>query len=268
MNADTPAAGISPWASVDTSKANISRVYDYWLGGKDNYAADRELAEKLMAIYPPMPQRARENRLFLARAVTFLAEQGIRQFLDIGAGLPTAQNTHQIAKAVDPACRVIYADNDPVVITHAHALLADEGVVAIQGDLTRPAAILRHPDVSPVLNPGEPLGLILAMVLHFCAAGLAGEIMAAFAGALAPGSYVVVSVGSGDEEVGGALTREYTAGTLYNHSPAQVAGFLTAFGVIEPPGLVDARDWEPKGTAGPGEHRGGRILAGVARKPQ
>jgi SAM-dependent methyltransferase len=253
--------------AFDVSKPNIARVYDYWLGGKDNYAADRAEAERLLGIYPRLPQLARENRLFLARAVTWLAARGISQFLDIGSGLPTAQNTHEVAQAVDPACRVVYADNDPVVAAHARALLSDSGVEATCADLADPAGIAADPVVARRIRPAEPTGLILGMVLHFFDTEAAAKITAALADWLAPGSYLVVSVGSGDERTGGALAREYRAATLHNHTPQQVAGFFAYLDLV-PPGLVDARDWSP-GTiaAPPAVHRGGRILAGAGRKP-
>ena len=133
--ADTPTqlrAKLEP-TPLDASRPNIARVYDYWLGGKDNYAADRADAERLVAIYPHLPKLARHNRLFLARAVAWLAGRGIRQFLDIGCGLPTAQNTHQIAQATRPDCRVIYVDSDPVVVSHARALMSGTDVTAICG---------------------------------------------------------------------------------------------------------------------------------------
>jgi hypothetical protein len=120
---------------LDAGRPNIARVYDFLLGGKDNYAADREEAARLLEIYPLLGKRARENRLFLARAVAWLARVGVRQFLDVGAGLPTANNTHQVARQVNPACRVVYADIDRVVVRHAQALLAGTGVAAIEADL-------------------------------------------------------------------------------------------------------------------------------------
>jgi S-adenosyl methyltransferase len=254
-------------AALDVSRPNIARVYDYWLGGKDNFEADRAEAERLLAVYPLLRDRARENRLFLSRAVAWLAAHGIRQFLDVGAGLPTAENTHQAAQAVDPACRVVYADNDPVVLTHARALLSGPGVAAVEGDLRDPAAILADPAVEQLIRPGEPTAVILAMVLHFLDAGTAAKITEAFTRWLTPGSYVVISCGSGDQETGERLAREYAAGTLYNHSPAQIAGFFASLDLV-PPGLVDAGDWNPGLPAAPTPgHRGGRILAGVGRKP-
>jgi hypothetical protein len=181
--------------------------------------------------------------------------------------LPTAQNTHEIAQGIDPACRVVYVDYDPVVVSHAKALPTGDTVAAVQGDLRRPAKILADPAVLRLIRPREPVGLILAMVLHFFDSDIAQAITEAFTNSIAPGSYVVLSVGSGDEETGGQLAREYKAGTLYNHSPLQIAGFLGGLELIGP-GLADARDWDPDlATASPA-HQGGRILAGVGRKPE
>ena len=252
----------------DPSKPNIARVYDYWLGGKDNYAADRAEAERLIAIYPRLPLLARQSRLFLARAVRWLAEQGVTQFLDLGCGLPTGQNTHQIAQAVHADCRVVYVDADPVVVSHARALLCGPGVIAIHGDLTKPDAILADlRERRDPINLAEPTAVILAMVLHFFDAATARGIVAAFARAVTPSSYLVLSVGSGDEQIGGALVREYQAGTLYNHSFAQIAGFLDGLELI-PPGLTDAISWMPTSPGQPPPAQtGGHILAGVARKP-
>lgn len=260
---DADSGAVHP--ALSTSRPNIARVYDYWLGGKDNFAADRDEAERMLQVYPSLPTKARENRLFLARAVNWVADQGIRQFVDIGSGLPTAQNTHQIAQAVDPACRVAYVDYDPVVVSHARALLSANGVTATEGDLGDPAAILGDPGVGQVIRLGEPLGLILAMVLHFFDAQAVSEIMRTIVRSIAPGSYVVISVGSGDEQTGGRLAREYTAGTLYNHAPGQIARFFDGLELVAP-GLVDAGDWDPLGAARAPAETGGHILAGLGRK--
>ena len=251
--------------AINTSKSNIARIYDYLLGGKDNFAADRDEASRLLQVYPSLPVKARENRLFLARAVNWLADHGIRQFVDIGSGLPTAQNTHQVAQTVDPACRVAYVDYDPVVVAHARALLSADGVTAIESDLRDPAAILSHPDIRRVIRPGEPSGLILAMVLHFFAAEAVSEIMRTVVRSIAPGSYVIISVGSGDEQTGARLARAYTAAKLYNHAPGQITRFFDGLELVGP-GLVDARHWEPQGTARSPARSGGHILAGVGRK--
>ena len=242
-------------------------MYDYWLGGKDNFEADRVHARQLLAIYPLMAKLARDNRQFLTRAVTWVAGQGVRQFLDVGSGLPTADNTHQAAQAVDESCRVVYVDNDPVVLAHARARLTAPGVEAIPGDLREPLGIFGAPVVCKMIQPGEPACVVLALVLHFFDFEHAWQIAGAFVSWLPPGSYAIISVGSGDEQIGGALTSAYNAAPLYNHSPEQVAKF---FGGLEPvpPGLVDAGDWRPGGTAASSGQRGGRILAGVARKPR
>ena len=252
--------------AFDATRPNIARVYDYWLGGKDHFAADRAEAERLLTVYPRLRERAQENRQFLVRAVAWLAEQGIRQFLDIGSGLPTAQNTHEIAQAVDPACRVVYVDYDPVVMTHARALLTGVDVDAVEGDLRDPVAILSHPEVRNLVRHDEPVGLILAMVLHFFDADTARGITVMLRDSISSGSYVVISVGSGDEETGGRLAKEYTAGALYNHSPAEIARFFDGLEFVGP-GLTDAGDWDPGLLAGPQGHVGGRVLAGVGRKP-
>jgi O-methyltransferase involved in polyketide biosynthesis len=252
-------------SAVNASKPNIARIYDYLLGGKDNFAADRDEAERLLEVCPLLPARARENRLFLARAVNWIAGQGIRQFVDIGSGLPTAQNTHQIAQAVDPACRVAYVDYDPVVVTHARALMSADGVTAIESDLCDPAAILSHPGTARLIRPGEPLCLILGMVLHFFEAQAVSEIMRTIVTSMASGSYVVISVGSGDKQTGARLAHAYTAATLYNHAAGQIVHFFDGL-EFTGPGLVDARNWEPLAAARPPTETGWHILTGVGRK--
>ena len=251
----------------DTSTPNIARVYDYWLGGKDNYEADRTEAERLIAVYPRLPLLARQNRLFLARAVHWLAERGVTQFLDLGCGLPAGQNTHEIAQAVHPGCRVVYVDADPIVLVHARALLRAPGVTAIRGDMAEPDAILADVRAQRLINLAEPTAVILAMVLHFFDAATASDIVATFARAVSPASYLVLSVGSGDERTGDALAREYQAGTLYNHSFKQISAFVEGLALV-PPGITDAMAWMPGSPSqSPPASFGGRILACVARKP-
>jgi hypothetical protein len=264
MNEPPAQAGNSP--AFDVTRPNIARVYDYWLGGKDNFEADRQEAQRLLAIYPLMAKLARDNRLFLSRAVTWIAGRGVRQFLDLGSGLPARDNTHQAAQAVTPDARVVYADNDPVVVTHARARLTAPGVEAIAGDLRDPAAILGDPVVCKMIQPGEAACVVLALVLHFFPFEEAREIAGAFTAWLPPGSYAIISVGCGDEETGGELVRAYSAAPVYNHSPEQVSAFFGGLELV-PPGLVDAEDWRPVRTVVQSGRRGGRILAGVARKP-
>jgi hypothetical protein len=254
------------WNKLDMSKPNIARVYDYWLGGKDNFAADRELAEEMLRIYPLTAKLARDNRQFLTRAVTWVAGQGVRQFLDVGSGLPTAQNTHQAAQAVDESCRVVYADNDPIVVVHAQSLLTRPGVEAIEADLRDPMGILGDPVVCKMIRPSEPACVVLACILHFFDFEHAWQIAGAFTAWLPAGSCLILSVGCGDEETGGAVTSAYTAAPLYNHSPQQITAFFGGLDLTSP-GLVDAKDWRPGWREYHRKHEGGRILAGVARKP-
>ena len=206
--------------------------------------------------------------MFLAKAVQWLAKQGVSQFLDLGCGLPTGQNTHEIAQAVHPDCRVVYADADPIVVAHARALLQGPGVTAIRGDIAEPDAILAEVRAQRLVNLAQPTAIVLAMVLHFFDAASASEIVTTFARAVTPGSYLVLSVGSGDEETGDALTREYLAGTLHNHSLTQIAAFVEGLELV-PPGVTDAMTWMPGSPSQqPPPQSGGRILAGVARKPE
>ena len=250
---------------LDTSRPNIARVYDYWLGGQDNFDADREEAERLLEIYPDLRTLARENRQFLRRAVRWLAADcGIRQFLDVGSGLPTASPTHDVAQAAAPDSKVAYVDKDPVVVRHADALLADgHDVIAVRGDAADPAAILADPRVNTLIQPGRPYAVILAAVLHFFPLAAARSIIAEFAGLAAPGSYLIMSVGSS----GSRLARAYAAGTLHDHSPDEIRTLLAGLEIIDPPGLVDAVHWAPRTPAPAPARPGGRILAAVARTP-
>lgn len=254
-----------PHPALNTSKPNVARIYDYLLGGKDNFAADRDEARRLLQVYPLLPARALENRHFLGRAVRWIADQGIRQFVDVGSGLPTAQNTHEVAQAVHPACRVAYVDYDPVVVTHVKALTVADGVTAIESDLRDPAAIISHPETERVIRLDKPLCLVLGMILHFFEAQAVSEIMRTIIRSIAPGSYVIISVGSGDEQTATGLARAYTATTLYNHAAGEVAGFFDGLEIAEP-GLVDARNWESLDVAQPPAEAGWHILTGVGQK--
>jgi SAM-dependent methyltransferase len=256
-------------AGLDTSKPNIARVYDYWLDGKDNFAADRKMAEHIAAIFPGVREMCRDNRSFVCRAATWAASRGIAQFLDLGSGLPTAQNTHEAARSILPDARVAYVDHDPVVVLHGKALLAkDPGVAVTQADLTDPAAIWASPGVRAMIDPDQPVCVILACVLHFLDAGLAREVAAGYAGLLAPGSVMIISaVHNDDPQMDTEARAAYTAGDLRNHSRADIQSFFGALEMV-PPGLALAHAWRggmadvpqvPKSAA--------YILGGVARKP-
>ena len=251
----------------DASVPNMARVYDCLLGGKDHYAADRAEAARLLGIYPPLAAMARENRAFLARAVTWAARQGISQFLDLGAGLPAAQNTHQIAQAVNPAATAAYADTDPVVLSHARALLATSGQVAvIAADLRDPPGVLADPGLRAVIDPARPVGVILGAVLHFLDADAARQVTAGYARLIAPGSCLIISVTSFDDEtLAKRLAAEYTAGTFVNHAPADIASFFAGLNPVGP-GVAEAGTWRAWMTAPVLRRREGHVLAGVARR--
>jgi len=250
----------------DPSRPNIARVWDYWLGGKANFAVDRELAEKMLAVHPVSAQMARENRQFLGRAVSYVAARGIRQFVDVGAGLPTAVNTHDIARRIDPAVRVAYVDHDPVVISHARSLLArSPGVIAVPGDMHDPERILSDPALTELIDLAEPACVILSAVLHFTDAETARKVAAAFIQAIAPGSYLIVSVGTGSRSEEQNFTSAYTAARIYVHSPAEIRGFFDGLELV-PPGVTSVREWYGDQPAPPVEARTATFMGGVGRK--
>jgi hypothetical protein len=251
----------------DPARPNIARVWDYWLGGTAYFAADRELAEKMLAVHPPSAQMARENRQFLGRAVGYVAACGVQQFIDVGAGLPTAVNTHDIARRADPQARVAYVDNDPVVISHARNLLAKSpGVIAVPGDMRDPGRILADAGLARLIDLAEPACVILSGVLHFADAGTARGVAAAFARAVVPGSYLIISVGSGSPSEGENFTSAYTAARIYIHSPEEIQSFFGGLDLV-PPGVVPVRGWHGDGPVRNLEPRTATFLGGVARKP-
>jgi O-methyltransferase involved in polyketide biosynthesis len=250
----------------DTTRPNIARVWDYWLGGKDNFAADRELAEKMLAVHPVTAQMARENRQFLGRAVSYVAARGVRQFIDVGAGLPTALNTHDIARRAEPDARVAYVDNDPIVISHARSLLAKSpGVIAVPGDMHDPGHILADPGLTKLIDLAEPACVIISGVLHFVDPATARAIAGGFAQVIAPGSYLIISVGSGNQSEGENFTSAYTAARIYIHSRDEIQGFFGGFELV-PPGVVSVRDWVGDDPALDLEPLTATFVAGVARK--
>lgn len=253
----------------DTSRPNVARVYDYWLGGKENFAADRAQADKLAELFPGIRQLVRGNREFIIRAVSWVAGQGVSQFVDVGAGLPTSPNTHEAAQAVNHTAKVVYVDNDRLVVTHAAALLADanSGVVAMAGDLRDPAVLLNSPELRKLISLDEPVCLILAAVLHLMDADAAAKIAADYVSLLPSGSYVIITMARYDDPaLADRIMREYTATTFLNHSWEQAATFFTGLELV-PPGLGDGRTWRA-GMPESGRPAGSvYALAGVGRKP-
>ena len=191
----------SDWVppAVDTTKPSAARMYDFFLGGKDNFAVDREAAEQFLEAFPDVPTAARANRAFLVRAVQAMTAAGIDQFLDLGTGIPTAPNVHEVARLTHPRAAVVYVDNDPVVTTHSHALLADDDrVVTVRADLRDPAAVLDDPKVRAVLDLDRPVGLLMIAVLHFVDHTAGPRITSRYYQELSPGSQVALTIGVRD----------------------------------------------------------------------
>jgi hypothetical protein len=262
---------LRPSAGIDASTPNPARIYDYLLGGKDNYPADRDAAEAILGVAPQARQGAKENRAFLQRAVRSLAaEAGIRQFLDIGTGLPTQGNVHQVAHEVAPDARVVYVDNDPVVHAHANALLADHiTTIAVLADLREPDAILGDSRVRAVLDFTRPVAVLLVAVLHF----IRDEedpvrIVARLRDAMAPDSFLVVSHATADfhPDVAAKVTDVYqqASAPLVLRSRSQIARFFGGFDLLAP-GLVQPVEWRPD-AAGPFGPSAGGFYSGVGRR--
>ncbi|GAB3849360.1 SAM-dependent methyltransferase [Dactylosporangium cerinum] len=240
---------------VDASRPHPARRYDYLLGGKDNFAADRASADELARAFPHIRTAAQENRRFLIRAVRWLARAGIRQFLDIGTGYPTTPNVHEAARAITPDSRVLYVDNDPVVVAHARALLTSPQPAAIgylRADLRDPAAILRSPQTRATLDFDRPIGLLLVAVLHFLDdTDHPYEAVNALIEGLPPGSFLVLSHVTFDP-LPDDTTRTLTTlarpvaghGTFRARTRTEIAQFVTGLDLIEP-GLVSVVDWHP-----------------------
>jgi O-methyltransferase involved in polyketide biosynthesis len=255
---------------IDATVATAARMYDYWLGGHENFAADRIAALKVTEMSPEVPLVARANRAFLGRTVRFLAgEAGIRQFLDLGAGLPTRGNVHQVAQAITPGARVVYVDNDPMVHAHSRALKTGEGTAVIQADLRDAGTILGHPDTRRLIDFSEPLAILFAAVLHFVGDPDAHEAVARFTSAAAPGSYLVLSHGSIDQdpEAAAAAAAQYasTANPVTPRTREKILAFFDDLEILEP-GLVPVQQWRPgePDAADPGKVW---LLGGVGRKP-
>jgi hypothetical protein len=258
-------------AQIDARHPHPARVYDFWLGGKDNFAADRDAAQEAIAANPGIVDNARACRAFLGRSVRYLAaECGISQFLDIGSGLPTSRNTHEMAQEAQPGARVVYVDNDPVVLTHSRAMLVsgpDGRCDFLDADLREPDAIVAG--AARTLDLRRPVGLLLLMVLHFIPdPDSPEEIVAALLRALPSGSYLVLSHPASDVRAAevGEMTRRMNQRMARTHATlrdrAQITGFFAGLDLAEP-GVVQPQEWRP----GPGDQGPDAVAAwcGVAR---
>lgn len=269
-------AGDQDWVppDVDTRRANVARVYDYLLGGTHNFLADQDVGRAIVAVEPNARAIGQANRAFLGRAVRYLAGAGVRQFLDIGSGIPTQGNVHEVAQDAAPGARVVYADIDPVAVAHSKAILAgNPGAAVIDGDLREPAAVLARAVDTGLIDLSEPVGLLLVAVLHF----IPDEddpwgIVAALRDSLAPGSYLVLCHGTEEgapcvAQAAEKVYRRAASAGLRMRSRPEIARFFDGFDLVDP-GLVAIPYWRPDSSAGnpadPGKFWGG--LAGVAHK--
>ena len=240
-------------SGIDTGKANIARVYDWWLGGDHNFRADQDAARAMIAIEPNARAIARENRAFLGRAVRFLAaEAGIRQFLDIGSGIPTQNNVHEVAQDAAPGTRVVYADVDDVVVAHSKLILdGNPDAAVIQADVRDPARILGDPETQLLLDFTQPVAVLLVAVLHFIPdADGPEQLVATLRDALPPGSYLVVSHGCSDgrPEMAsrfGAVYKSKVAAQGRARSSDEISRFFDGFTLVDP-GLVWLPQWRPE----------------------
>ncbi|GAA0398903.1 hypothetical protein Acor_21170 [Acrocarpospora corrugata] len=241
---------VSP--GINPAVPSVARMYDYWLGGKDNFGADREAAEEVIRLVPGVRELARENRAFLRRAVEHLTKVGIRQFIDIGAGLPTQENTHEVAQRIAADARVVYVDNDPVVLAHARALLVENSqTIAIEGDLREPKSIFDHPELAVHLDPELPTAVLMLSVLHFITVDRdALSVVAAVRDALPPGSHLVIShiyageMSQADRDAGRAIYARTSSGPVADRSLQCLTDFFSGTTLL-PPGLVPVHDWRP-----------------------
>lgn len=236
---------------VDETKPNAARVYDWYLGGFHNFEVDREMGRQAIASWPELPRIMRANRAFLQRAVTHLVDVGVRQFLDLGSGIPTVGSVHETAQALAPESRVVYVDLDPVAVAHATSLLSgNEGAVAVCADLRSAGAVLGHPEVVDLLDLNEPVAVLMVAVLHFVQdrddpAGVVGG----YRDALAPGSRLAISHAT-HEPIDDELAEEHVALYRQTSTPMtmrtrrQVSGLFEGWHLIDP-GVVLLEEWEP-----------------------
>ncbi|WP_067687472.1 SAM-dependent methyltransferase [Nocardia jejuensis] len=270
MNSDSAAA------RIDTTKPHPARRYDYWLGGKDNFPADRESADAVAEAFPTVRMAAVENRSFLRRATAYLAgEAGIRQFLDIGTGLPTAGNVHEIAQGIAPESRIVYVDNDPIVLVHARDLLdsSPEGATAyLDADLHDPERILTHPDLLATLDLTQPVALMLVAVMHFITDDQQPyELVRRLCAALPSGSHLVMTHATSDyleaEDVARTTEANQRSGVPFRlRSGAEFARFFSGLTMVAP-GVTSVTAWRPEEWRPHPRAEAVSMLGAVARIP-
>jgi hypothetical protein len=260
------------WApeDVNVERPSVARVYDYYLGGSHNFAVDREFADRVLRAMPDASTAAQENRAFLRRAVRYLCGLGIRQFIDLGSGIPTVGNVHEVAQSVDPTAAVVYVDIDPVAYAHSRAILSDNPhATVIRADLRQPAEVLADPQLRAHIDFDQPVGLLLVAVLHFLSdEEHPADIVAAYAGAIAPGSHIVAShlsaEGMDDAKDEALSLYKRSSTTVVPRTAQAVTRLLGDLSLVEP-GVVRLPHWRPESPddSGSTEVPG---LAAVARR--
>jgi hypothetical protein len=262
-----------PWAPqhIDVDRPNAARIYDYFLGGACNFRQDREFAEQAMRVMPDIERAAQRNRAFLGRAVRFCAGQGIRQFLDIGSGIPTVGNVHEIVQRIDPGCRVLYVDNEPVAVAHAEKILqGNENAAILQADLCDPDTILNSDSARRLLRFDEPMALLMLAVLHFVPDSAHPKTaIERYLKVLAPGSLFVLSHGCIETPDAAEIHASYrhtpTPGVLRDR--ARILDLMAGTDLVEP-GMVWTSEWRPDSPDDVGDQPERAItVAAVGRKP-
>lgn len=260
---------------VPLDRPNVARMYDYYLGGHHNFAVDRQAADAAIAIYPDLPNVMRANRAFLRRALQFFLQQGVTHFLDLGSGIPTVGNLHEITQEVEPAARVVYVDVDPVAVAHSQALLGpNPHVTAIRGDMRRPEEVLEHHDVRRLLDGQQPVAVFLLLMLHFVPDDAdAYYVVQALRDALPADSYLAITHATNEDippETKEQMVRLYsrTSSPITARSKEQIARFFEGLDLVEP-GLVYLPLWRPEGSDDLllNEPQRTVTLAGVGHKP-
>ncbi len=267
---DRPAG---PGPTVDFSRPHPARIYNYWLGGKDNYAADREVADAMIAALPHLPMMARAHRRYLERAVRHLAvEAGLRQFVHVGCGLPTSYNLHEVAQETDPSARIVYVDDDPVVAAHARALLVSgpKGEVSfVLGAADDPLGVFARPELTDVVDLGRPVGVLLSSALLNRSDAGVRELLGGLRELLAPGSHLVLTHPTGEFDPATEQAVQIGRAAEFDNAVRtrqEVAALLDGWEPVEP-GVVPVLGWRPDGLDATRAERSVHILGAVVRRP-